>query len=636
MGKNNTAVRIQDDLYQHVNGEWIKDTVIPGDKPATGSFYLLNDDVEKQLMEDFSRFASGEKTPDIPIIEDAVRLYRKAMDVEARGKAAMKPLFPLLETIKSIRSIAEFNEKIPTLLYSHVVFPFEIEVMEDWKDTSRYCFSIMDPGLILPDPTYYDKAVTKWYMLRLYKKMASAMLKLSPLSQKEQKQYLKDTIAFDDLLRRKALTRRESADYYKLYNPRPVREVCDLLAPFDLAGLLEQLYGADAPEEIILANPRFVEAFKDMFNEKTFSRFIHWCYVNTIFECAPALSTEIYEISQQCIHKLTGIKEMPPIDKQAYRLVSDLYDQPVGVYYGQTYFGEAAKEDVISMVKKIIASYEHRIRNNAFLAEETKEKAIVKLSAIKIKMGYPDTFDPFFDTLKVSEEDSFFEAMEKLSSLRKKHRLERLNRPTDRGEWQMPGHMVNACYDPSKNDITFPAAILQKPFYSLAQKAEENLGGIGAVIGHEISHAFDNNGARFDENGNLCDWWKEEDFKMFEELTKNMTEQFDGIPYHGGKVNGGLVVSENIADNGGMAVTIEIMHQLDDPDFQAYFLNWAKIWRMKAKEGYIKLLLTMDVHSPAELRANMQPRNFSEWYEAFDVQPTDKMYIPENKRVVIW
>ena len=260
----------------------------------------------------------------------------------------------------------------------------------------------------------------------------------------------------------------------------------------------------------------------------------------------------------------------------------------------------------------------------------------MKLSAIKIKMGYPDTFDPFFDTLKVSEEDSFFEAMEKLSSLRKKHRLERLNRPTDRGEWQMPGHMVNACYDPSKNDITFPAAILQKPFYSLEQKTEENLGGIGAVIGHEISHAFDNNGARFDENGNLCDWWKEEDFKMFEELTKNMTEQFDGIPYHGGKVNGGLVVSENIADNGGMAVTIEIMHQLDDPDFQAYFLNWAKIWRMKAKEGYIKLLLTMDVHSPAELRANMQPRNFSEWYEAFDVQPTDKMYIPENKRVVIW
>ena len=243
MGKNNAAVRIQDDLYQHVNGEWIKDAVIPGDKPATGSFYLLNDDVEKQLMEDFSRFASGEKTPDIPIIEDAVRLYRKAMDVEARGKAAMKPLFPLLETIKSIRSIAEFNEKIPALLYSHVVFPFEIDVMEDWKDTSRYCFSIMDPGLILPDPTYYDKAVTKWYMLRLYKKMASAMLKLSPLSKKEQKQYLKDTIAFDDLLRRKALTRRESADYYKLYNPRPVREVCDLLAPFDLAGLLEQLYG---------------------------------------------------------------------------------------------------------------------------------------------------------------------------------------------------------------------------------------------------------------------------------------------------------------------------------------------------------------------------------------------------------
>ncbi len=200
----------------------------------------------------------------------------------------------------------------------------------------------------------------------------------------------------------------------------------------------------------------------------------------------------------------------------------------------------------------------------------------------------------------------------------------------------MPGHMVNACYDPSCNDITFPAAILQKPFYALSQSVSENLGGIGAVIGHEISHAFDNNGAQFDEKGNLSNWWTENDYEAFKTLTQEMTEQFDGIPFHGGKVNGELVVSENIADNGGMAVTIEIMHSLKDPDFAAYFMNWGRVWCRKAKEEFTRLLLSIDVHSPAELRANMMPRNFSEWYETFGVTAEDGMYLAPEKRIVIW
>jgi putative endopeptidase len=196
--------------------------------------------------------------------------------------------------------------------------------------------------------------------------------------------------------------------------------------------------------------------------------------------------------------------------------------------------------------------------------------------------------------------------------------------------------MVNACYNPSANDITFPAAILQKPFYSLDQKPEENLGGIGAVIGHEISHAFDNNGANFDEHGNLKNWWTEEDFAAFKELTKGMIEQFEGVEFHGGKVSGELTVSENIADNGGMGVTLEIMHGMENADYKAYFMNWARVWCQKAKEEYIQLLLANDVHSPAPLRANMMPRNFNEWYEAFGVTENDGMYIAPEKRISIW
>ncbi|MCR5808774.1 MAG: M13 family metallopeptidase [Clostridiales bacterium] len=636
MSKETAPVRIQDDLYQYVNGEWIKNAVIPDDKPITGGFSSLEEDVEKLLMDDFTKFASGEEKPDLPIMEDAVRLYRKALDVEARAEAGMKPIYPLLRKLKNINSVAEFNDNILDLFYARVEFPYQISVTEDWKDTSRYALVVMDPGLLLPDTSYYDKPVMRFYMMMLLKKMVKSLLKYSELTPKEQKQYLKDTIAFDDLLRRKALSSREYADYYKLYNPMPSEEVYKLSCDLDLKGLLEKLYGEGAPSMIALSNPRFMEAFKDIFNEKNFKLFIHWSYVRTIYSLASDLSPEIYSISSQYLNKLMGIKAMPPLEKQAYRFVSEMFDQPIGVYYGRKYFGEAAKKDVTAIVEQIIETYKARVSRNAFLADETKRKAILKLSAIKVKMGYPDKYDPFFDTLKVSEDVSFFDAVQDIRLKKRKHEFERLNDPTDRGEWMMPGHMVNACYDPFKNDITFPAAILQKPFYSLEQKREENLGGIGAVIGHEISHAFDNNGSHFDENGNLFDWWKEEDFKTFEGLTKGMTEQFDGIPFHGGKVNGGLVVSENIADNGGMAVTLEIMHKLDDPDFKAYFINWGRIWCMKAKESFMKLLLTMDVHSPNELRANMMPRNFKEWYDAFDVKPTDKMYLPEDKRIIIW
>ena len=636
MSTANSTVRVQDDLYQYVNGEWLKTAVIPEDKPRTGGFSSLDEDVEKQLMKDFADFAEGGELPDLPIMEDAVRLYKKALDSDARTEAGMKPLYPLLRKIKSIGTVAEFNENILDLFYARAEFPYTLEVMEDWKDTSRYTLAVMDPGLLLPDTSYYDKPVMKFYMMMLLKKMAKSLLKYSELTPKEQKQYLKDMIAFDDLLRRKALSSREYADYYKLYNPMPAEDVYQLSGDFDLKGLVEKLYGDGAPSMIAVSNPRFLEAFKDIFNEKNFPLFIHWCYARTVYKFASDLSPEIYAISSQYLNKLMGIKAMPPIEKQAYRFVSGMFDQPIGVYYGRKYFGEEAKADITSIVEKIIETYKERVRKNDILAEETKEKAILKLSSIKIKMGYPDNYDALFDTFKVAENASFFDAVQDIRLKKRKHDFERLNEPTDRGEWLMPGHMVNACYDPFKNDITFPAAILQKPFYSVDQKIEENLGGIGAVIGHEISHAFDNNGSHFDENGNLFDWWKEEDFKKFEGLTKDMTEQFDGIPFHGGKVNGGLVVSENIADDGGMAVTIEIMHTLPDPDFKAYFLNWGRIWCMKAKESYMKLLLTLDVHSPSELRANMMPRNFNEWYEAFNVKPTDKMYLPEEKRIVIW
>jgi len=630
-------VRIQDDLYENVNGEWLETAVIPDDRPTTGGFADLDQDVEKILMADFGKFASGELKTDIDGMDGAIKLYRKILDVDRRNKEGIKPLLPLLERIKNLKSVKDLNKEAVYFGYHFVDLPLNMGVTANMQDATQHCYVVLGPSIILPDTTYYDPAnPVGGQLLGIYENMARQALAFTPLSAEEQDEYIKDTLEFDRLVAKQVKSQLEWADYVKNHNPMSLEEVQGYVAPFDITGMLKELYGDKTPDTLIVYDPKAIKEFKQYFNEENFKLYVHWCYVKTLLSNAKTLSTDLAAISTIYMRALTGVAKDPVLEKQAYKMVSMVFSEPIGVYYGRKYFGEEAKKDVVSMVKRIIETYKDRMRKNTFLAKETKEKAILKLSTIEIKMGYPDFVHDFYKSVSFGEEDSYFEAYSKIGEARVKYELAKLNKPVDRSEWAMPGHMVNACYNPSANDITFPAAILQKPFYSIKQSLSENLGGIGAVIGHEISHAFDNNGAQFDENGNLKNWWTEKDYQAFKDLTKDMIAQFDGIEFHGGKINGELVVSENIADNGGMGVTIEIMNHLDKPDFEAYFKNWARVWCRKAKEEYIALLLASDVHSPGELRANMQPRNFKEWYVTFDVKPTDKMFIEEGKRISIW
>ncbi|MBO4541249.1 MAG: M13 family metallopeptidase, partial [Bacilli bacterium] len=473
-------------------------------------------------------------------------------------------------------------------------------------------------------------------LLGVYSQMAKALLALTPLSPEEQSQVLEGALRYDAGLAKIEKTRQEWSEYTKCYNPYSVEEAAKLFGDFDLKGFLKSLYGDKSPDKVIAYDPKFLEGFQSVYNAASFEDFKSWSYLNCLVRNSAYLSEEIREIGGLYERTLMGTPKLESIEKQAYGLASALLSEPVGLYYGETYFGEEAKANITAMVKEIIKTYQRRIKENDFLSEKTKEKAILKLGTMVVKMGYPDKVDPMYDTLMVEEDDSLLEALAKLYNGKRKWSFDHLFDPTNREEWPMPGHMVNACYNPNNNDITFPAAILQKPFYDLHQLPEENLGGIGAVIGHEISHAFDNNGAKCDEYGNLNDWWTKEDFEEFQKRTQRMIEQWDGIPFAGGKVNGALVVSENIADNGGMAVTLDIMSRRENPDYQAYFYNWARVWCQKAKVEFQQLLLSIDVHSPAPLRANITPRNFAEWYRAFSVKESDQMYIPEEKRIGIW
>ena len=629
-------VRIQDDLYMHVNGDWLKNAVIPSDRSTTGGFANLDQEVERKLMNDFKEFDLGTKKSDIKEIEYATKLYRKVLDTKLRDELGIKPLLSTLDEIKSLNSINDLNNKAKSFVLKELDLPINLGVTEDMTDATKYSFIILGPDTILPDTSYYsDGNEAGIKLMEVYKKMAKTALSYTSLTIDEQNSYLEDTVSFDKLISKRVKSQVEWADYTKNYNPMSLDEVKNALGEFDIEKLLKDIYGNNIPKTLIAYDKRAILEFNLYFNEETFKLYKHWLYVKTLLSKSKYLSLDLARNATTFRRCLMGVEKDPVIEKQAYQLVSSLYSEPIGVYYGRTYFGEEAKKNITSLVKKIIEAYKGRMKNNTFLEEKTKEKAILKLSTIEIKMGYPDFVNEYYSKLIVNDTDSYFTAIEKLTEEKVSHSLNKLWKVVDRSEWAMPGHMVNACYNPSFNDITFPAAILQAPFYSLKQTESENLGGIGAVIGHEISHAFDNNGAQFDEKGNLNNWWTEKDYESFKKLTKDMIDEFDGIEFHGGKVNGELVVSENIADNGGLGVTLEIMHNIGG-NFKEYFINWAKVWCRKAKEEYILYLLSNDVHSPAELRANIQVRNFDEWYQTFDVKDTDKMYIEPSKRVRIW
>lgn len=629
-------VRIQDDLYNYVNGAWIEQAVIPDDRSSTGGFVDLRDGVEKLLTADLNAFCEKGAYPD-EYMERACKLFALAKDTGRRQSEGFRPALPALKKIRSLTGINHFNRNLKEMVLSGMPLPFRLSVEEDMKDSSKRCLYVQGPDTILPDTTYYAPEMKEQSdaLLALWKNMATGILRSTRIPAEEKAQYVEDAIRFDAIIAGLVKSREEWSRYTEMYKPTKTRTVGTMLRPVKFRKLLNDLFGA-VPDWVSVADQRFVKNFSTLFNEENFELYKHWAYVNAAIEAAPLTSEKLRELGTSYTRALSGVAVMPNAERYAYELATNVYSGPVGLYYGRTYFGEEAKKDIVDMVKEIIATYKKRVAVNPILCDETRAKAIKKLDTMNIKMGYPDKLNAIYPRLVFATDANLYTAVTALRRIEREYRFGQLFRPVDKSEWVMDGHIVNACYNPTSNDITFPAGILQLPFYSVEQSRSKNLGGIGAVIGHEISHAFDNNGANIDENGNLVNWWTKDDFKRFKKCTNAMIKQFEGITLPWGTVNASLIVSENIADNGGMAVTLDIMSGMADADYEAYFINWAKVWCQKAKDEFRALLLSIDVHGPAILRGNMPPRNFPEWYAAFGVTKKDKMYIAPNKRLIIW
>ena len=629
-------VRIQDDLYTFVNGEALEKLVIPDDKPSAGGFSALADSVEKTMMEEFEALANSEDYPN-DYIKRACELYILAKDADRKEKHGITPALKNLAILDEIKSVEDFSRLYKSLTLRGIPLPINIGADVDMKNTKQRLVYIQGARVILPDASYYkpEMAAQKEQILGIWQGVAKMIMAKTDLSPEDQEKYVSDSLAFDEILGGLVKTSEEWSRYVEMYNPMGKGEVAEMLSTLDFDAVLTDLFGR-VPETVVVTEPRFFGNFAKVFNAENLELYKHWAYVTGLMKFCSFLSEELRDMGGMYMRALTGVAKMQSAEKFAYNLASSMYSEPVGIYYGEKYFGEEAKRDITEIVYQIIDTYKERIKTNEILGEATREKAILKLSKMGVKMGYPNKVRALYDKLIFNPEDSLFDIMITLRSTQELDALSKLDKPTEPENWAMPGHMVNACYDPFVNDITFPAAILQPPFYSLKQTRSENLGGIGAVIGHEISHAFDSNGAKCDENGNINDWWTEDDFKRFEAKVNQMIEQFDGIELPQGRVNGAFIVSENMADNGGVAVTLDIMSRTNGASYEEYFYNWARVWCQKAKPEYLAMLLSVDVHGPAVLRANIPPRNFSEWYTTFDVKESDKMYIAPEKRLAIW
>ena len=629
--------RYQDDFYEAVNGEWDKTAVIPADKPRTGGFSDLADEIEELMLTTTDQWLEGKDVPDDPILANFVKLHRMTADYDKREEVGVAPVLPLIEEYKALGSFTEFANKIADYEMAGKPNLFPFGVAPDFMNAQLNVLWAEAPSIILPDTAYYEEGNEKGQeLLATWRKSEEELLAKFGFLAEEIKDYLDKILELDAKLAKYVLSREESSEYVKLYHPYKWEDFTKLAPELPLDAIFKQILG-QVPDQVIVPEERFWTDFAaDYYSEKNWELIKADLIVSAATSFNSYLTDEIRVLSGAYGRALSGTPQAMDKRKAAYYLAQGAYSQALGLWYAGEKFSPEAKADVEAKVATMIDVYKSRLETADWLAPATREKAITKLNVITPHIGYPEKLPETYAKKVIDENLSLVENAQNLAKISIAHSWSKWNQPVDRSEWHMPANMVNAYYDPQQNQIVFPAAILQAPFYSLEQSSSANYGGIGAVIAHEISHAFDTNGASFDEHGSLNDWWTEEDYAAFKERTDKVVDQFDGLDSYGAKVNGKLTVSENVADLGGVACALEAAEREADFSARDYFINFATIWRMKARDEFMQMMASVDVHAPGKWRTNVTITNFEEFHKEFDVKEGDGMWRAPEDRVIIW
>ncbi|HEL0002104.1 endopeptidase [Streptococcus equi subsp. zooepidemicus] len=627
----------QEDFYQAVNGKWAETAVIPDDKPRTGGFSDLADEIEDLMLTTTDAWLAGEHVPNDAILENFVKFHRLVADYDKRDQVGVAPALDLIEEYKALGSFAEFASKVADYELNGKPNQFPFSVAPDFMNAQLNVLWAEAPGLILPDTTYYAKDNDKGKeLLAIWRGMQEELLPKFGFSHEEAKDLLDKVITLDKQLADYVLSREEYSEYAKLYHPYDWAEFTKLVPELPLDDIFTMILG-EVPDKVVVPEERFWTEFAaDYYSEKNWELLKAWLVLTAAGAYHTYLTDEIRVLSGVYSRALSGTPQAMDKKKAAYYLAQGPFNQALGLWYAGEKFSPEAKADVEHKVAKMIEVYKSRLETADWLAPATREKAITKLNVITPHIGYPEKLPETYAKKVIDDKLSLVENAQNLAKISIAHSWSKWNKPVDRSEWHMPANMVNAYYDPQQNQIVFPAAILQAPFYSLSQSSSANYGGIGAVIAHEISHAFDTNGASFDEHGSLKNWWTDEDYAAFKERTDKIVEQFDGLDSYGAKVNGKLTVSENVADLGGVACALEAAQS--EPDFSArdFFINFATIWRMKAREEFMQMMASIDVHAPGQWRTNVTLTNFDEFHQEFNIKEGDPMWRAPEDRVIIW
>lgn len=637
------AVRPQDDLFRHVNGKWLKEVEIPADKSNYSEFARLADEARENIKKIVEELAANEKAEgDAKKIAD---FYRAYMDEAAAEKAGLTPLKAELQRIAKVKSKADVAFELGRLERVGLSPGVTLWVDQDAKQSTEYILYVQQAGLGMPDRDYYLKDDERLNKARAaYLEYVEKMLTLA--GKKGAKKLAKRVFALEKKLAEAQWTRVESRDRDKTYNKLDPAGLKKLAGGVAWPKFFEGLGTDGVPAHVIVRQPSYVEALGKVLKKTAVSDWKLYLEWNVINGYASLLTKEMVDTSFAFYGTtLSGTTENEARWKRAMNALDHALGFALAKIYVERHFKPEAKARMEELVSNLREAFEAGIDDLEWMTPETKEQAKAKLTKFVTKIGYPDEWRDYSE-LEIVAGDLVGNVM-RARAFEHDRNLNKLGKPIDRNEWYMTPQTVNAYYNPPMNEIVFPAAILQPPFFDLEADDAVNYGGIGAVIGHELSHGFDDQGRKSDGDGNLRDWWTDKDAEAFKARAENLVAQYDAFePLPGQRVQGKLTLGENIGDLGGLTIAYRayqlslggkeapVIDGFTGP--QRFFIGWAQVWRRKYRDAELQRRLLTDPHSPAEFRVLGIVSNMPEFYAAFDLKQGDELFRPESERVKIW
>lgn len=636
-----SGIRVQDDLFRHVNGPWLRTTEIPADKATAGAFVRLFDEAEQKVRSIIETCRDAPTSDEERKIGD---LYASFMDEERVEALGVSPVQDELAQIDGVTDLASLVQTLGSLERAGVGSVFGLYIAPDRGRPDRYIVHLSQSGLALPDESYYREEsfapIREAYIAHL-----ATMFSLAGFDNADQR--ARRVMDLETRIAAQHWDRVACRDTQRTYNLLDAAAVQELIPPFSFEAWAD---AAGVPQaalaELIVAQPSFLEGLTGLLVDDELDAWRDWLRWQVVHAAAPYLSSAFVQANFEFYGRtLSGTDELRPRWKRGVGFVEGAMGEAVGKIYVASEFPPAAKARMSELIDNLIEAYRQSITSLPWMSDATKQRALEKLDQFTPKIGHPEKFKDYA-ALETSPDDLVGNARRSLSVAMDRE-LDKLGKPIDRDEWYMTPQTVNAYYNPTMNEIVFPAAILQPPFFDPDADDAVNYGAIGAVIGHEIGHGFDDQGSQYDGTGRLNNWWTDEDRAAFEKLTTALIEQYNGLSPDGADgqpVNGALTIGENIGDLGGLGIAHQAFRLSDPADEridgltpdQRFFLSWAQAWQSKVRPAEVVRRLTIDPHSPPEFRCNQVVRNIDAFYRAFDVTKDDALWLDPEDRVAIW